>query len=144
MIADSVVLIHACATSAMVGVIWFVQLVHYPLMSYVTGPAFSNFETEHQRRTTWIVAPLMLVEAAAAIYILFIPQVITPAIAWLGATSLTCIWLSTFLWQVPCHRRLEEAFDAQMHKRLVQSNWLRTVLWTLRGGIACTMLNFTS
>ncbi|HEX2205610.1 MAG TPA: hypothetical protein VHG91_20025 [Longimicrobium sp.] len=43
------------------------------------------------------------------------------------------VWLSTALLQVPMHGRLERGFDAAAHRRLVATNWVRTVAWTARG-----------
>ena len=50
------------------------------------------------------------------------------------------IWASTFFLQVPCHLRLSAGWDAATHRLLVQSNWIRTVLWSVRLGVAVMML----
>ena len=36
----------------MVDVIWFVQVVHFPLMAQVTPSDFAAYEREYQRRTS--------------------------------------------------------------------------------------------
>jgi hypothetical protein len=59
----TVLLAHAASTLVMVGVIWFVRVVHYPLFEQVGKAAFAAYETAHARLTTWVVAPTMLVEA---------------------------------------------------------------------------------
>ncbi len=56
-----------------------------------------------------------------------------------GAVLLAIIWASTALLQVPAHSRLERGFDAHVHRRLVRTNWIRTVCWTARGVVALTM-----
>ena len=134
---ETLLFLHAFATLSMVGVIWFVQIVHYPLMSAVGASEFSNYEQAHQRRTTMIVGPLMLVEAVTAALLLFVnPQVAPPMLSWGGLMLVAALWASTFLWQVPMHARLTESFDSQTHRRLVLSNWLRTCLWSARGVLA--------
>jgi hypothetical protein len=50
------------------------------------------------------------------------------------------IWASTFLLQVPCHLRLSAGWDAATHRFLVDSNWIRTIAWTLRLVLAVAML----
>ena len=60
-------------TLVMVGVIWFVQIVHYPLMARVSRGEFAAYASEHQRRTTFVVAPAMLIEAVTASVILAMP-----------------------------------------------------------------------
>jgi len=62
---EVLVVAHAAATLVMVGVIWFVQVVHYPLMARVSASQFAAYEHEHQNRTTFVVAPTMLIEAVA-------------------------------------------------------------------------------
>ena len=71
--SEFVLLVHLTATLVMVGVIWFVQIVHYPLMAQVPRSGFAAYERDHQRRTTFVVAPAMLVEAVTAAMILAIP-----------------------------------------------------------------------
>ena len=133
--------IHAAATLAMTGLIWFVQLVHYPLFSLASERRFGDFAHEHQRRTSWIVAPLMLVEAGtAAILVSTVQPPETRALAWLGAGLLLLIWLSTALVQVPLHRRLLEHRDRAAMRRLVATNWARTALWTARSWIALALV----
>ena len=133
-------LVHLATTLAMVGLIWFVQIVHYPLFGLVGWDCFANYERSHQRRTTSIVAPLMLTEATTAILlVLFRPAGTSAAVALFGVLLIGVVWASTFFWQVPAHQRLLETFDASTHQRLVRSNWVRTIAWTARGTIACWM-----
>lgn len=130
-------LLHAAATLFMTGLIWFVQLVHYPLMARVDRLQFAVFEQSHQTRTTVIVAPMMLLEMVTALWLLAAaPDLFTIG----GAALLAIIWASTALLQVPAHRRLESGFDAHAHGRLVRTNWLRTLAWSLRSGLAMMLL----
>ena len=58
---------------------------------------------------------------------------------WMGLFLLLVIWLSTALLQVPCHNRLVNGFDPKIHHRLVKTNWIRTVAWSLRAIIALNL-----
>ena len=73
---------HALVTIMMAGVIWFVQIVHYPLMADVGAEAFVAYERKHVARTGRIVGPLMLVEEATAILLAITPG---DTLAWSGA-----------------------------------------------------------
>ena len=55
-------MLHLVSTLAMVGLIWFVQVVHYPLFDQVGRDGFRQYEQSHQRLTTLVVAPLMLTD----------------------------------------------------------------------------------
>ena len=125
------------ATLGLTGLVWFVQLVHYPLFARVDPSSFVAYEQEHTRRTTWLVTPLMVVEAVAAWALVVLD---TSAATALGAVLLVGIWASTFLVQVPCHRVLEQGWSASAHRRLVRTNWVRTALWSARSVIAVGLL----
>ena len=122
------------STLFMVGLIWFVQVVHYPLFSQVGQALFTAYETAHTRLTTLIVGPAMLVEAAtAALLIPFRPTEVLLSQVWVGAVLLAIIWLSTVLVQIPQHNVLAAGFDSRAHQLLVVSNWIRTAAWSGRG-----------
>lgn len=117
----------------MTGLIWFVQIVHYPMFKHVGAEAFRNYEHLHQRLTTWVVAPPMLTELLSALLLLFWGPIRFPMYAAvIGLALLLLIWLSTAFVQVPKHRSLSNAYDAGVIDTLVLSNWIRTILWSVR------------
>ena len=129
----TLLLLHAAATCYMCGVIWFVQLVHYPLFSTVGRSEFVSYQLQHVRRTGWVVGPAMLLEASAAGSVCFpYSRSITGSALERPGAARGAVWLSTFAWQVPCHNALLKEFDPERHAWLVRSNWLRTILWTMR------------
>ena len=132
---------HAAATLAMTGLIWFVQLVHYPLFACVDRRGFAEFERLHQARTTWVVAPLMLTELATAVALVRTPPgEAWAAWTWTGLALVGFLWATTALVQVPLHKRLDAGWDAAAHRALVRSNWWRTAGWTARGVVALVLL----
>jgi len=123
-------------TAFMAGLIWFVQVVHYPLMARVGRDGFVAYETAHTRLTTLVVAPAMLVEAITAGLLLFwAPAGVAAWMTWTGAALVLLLWISTAAVQVPLHGRLSNGFDAAAHQRLVRSNWIRTAAWSARTAI---------
>ncbi|MFO8074706.1 MAG: hypothetical protein R6T85_01150 [Egibacteraceae bacterium] len=137
----ALLLAHAAATWAMVGLIWTIQLLHYPLFAAVGDGAFAGYEAAHTRRITALLALPWGVEAATTLALAALaPPGAARALAWGGALLLAGILASTVLLQVPRHRVLSEGFDPAAHRRLVATNWLRTVLWTARGAIALALL----
>jgi hypothetical protein len=135
-------LLHLAATLFMVGVIWFVQVVHYPLLARVGSAEAVAYEQAHTRRTGRVVGPAMLLEAASAALLLWVrPAGVSDLQAGVGAALLAVAWASTWLVQVPCHDRLCREFDRVVHRRLVRSNWVRTAAWSLRGLVALWMVH---
>jgi hypothetical protein len=124
---------HLASTWSLVGLIWFVQVVHYPLMRHVGNSDFKVYESLHMSRTTWIVAPLMMTELGTNLLLFWRPGGLHSGLLGIGLMLLAVIWLSTYFLQVPQHQRLSEGFDAMAHRRLVMTNWTRTMAWTARG-----------
>jgi hypothetical protein len=125
----------------MTGLIWFVQVVHYPLFNQVGESVFSRYETIHTQSTTWVVGPVMLAELFSAGWLLWLaPEGIPGWKLWAGAGLLGIVWVSTALLQVPQHGILASGFDQRAYETLVSTNWIRTVGWSLRGLLALWML----
>lgn len=139
--ADGLVLANLTSTLFMVGVIWFVQVVHYPLFSKVGEAGFVAYEDDHSRLTSYVVGPPMLVEAGTSLLLLvFRPDGVPGWLVWFGFGLVVAIWASTALLQVPRHTALGAGFDVSAHRFLVASNWVRTIAWTLRGGVVIWLI----
>ena len=142
MLSEIVLIVQAVASSAMCGLIWFVQVVHYPLFGLLEGEPSKAFASAHQDRTARVVIPFMLAEGAAAFFLAAWPPAGVPRpLAIVGLAIVVAIWLSTAALQMPLHRRLaSEGHAAETVASLVRSNWLRTVLWSLRAALSVWML----
>ena len=124
---------HMVVTWFMTGLIWFIQVVHYPLFARVGKNHYEMYQTSHMRLTTWVVGPPMVIEALTGVALLFVVlKGIPPVLVWANLGLLGMIWISTVLWQVPQHNTLLNGFNAVAHQRLIRSNWVRTFAWTVR------------
>lgn len=137
---DLLRVLHAVPTLCLTGLIWFVQIVHYPLYAAVGSEPFPAYEREHCRRTGLVVMPLMLAELALATWLWWSAPAAAAAAAMLGLALLAVVWGSTFLFQVPCHEQLSRTADEPTMRRLVASNWIRTAAWSARAGVAVWLL----
>jgi hypothetical protein len=140
---ENLLLAQFTATALMTGIIWFVQIVHYPLFGRIPTDGFTRYEQAHTVRTGWVVAPLMILELATAAALPLLREPISSTPSYLAALGcLVLIWASTFLIQVPLHGILEKAPDPSAMGRLVMTNWIRTLLWSARLGLlACLILS---
>lgn len=137
-----VLLSNIAATMAMVGIIWFVQIVHYPLYTRINPDAFPNYEVAHVNLITLVVGPIMFIEAITALLILLSPPENVPL--WLLVVALllvVTIWAITLFVNVPQHNALSFSFDEQTHRMLILSNWTRTIAWSFRGAIMLWVLS---
>ncbi len=129
-------LLNFAATGMMIGIIFFVQIVHYPLFARVGREGFARYEAEHSRRTTIVVVVPMLVELATGAWLLFRTPAGMPSWVFsVGFALITVVWLSTFLLQVPRHTLLGRGWNEGAHRALVATNWIRTVAWAARGSL---------
>lgn len=137
----TVLLACAAATWFMVGLHWFVQVVHYPLFAQVGEDRFTAFHAQHSSRTTLVVLPPMAVELATSLWLVVAPVAGTSrALAGVGLALAVLTWLSTGLLQVPRHAELGAGFDPVVHGRLVRSSWVRTAAWTAHGAVVAVLL----
>ena len=121
------------AAVVMTGIIWFVQIVHYPLLATVGPGEFCDYTKRHQVLITWIVGPPMLVEVAAAGALLILaPLLLLSPLYAAALVMLFVIWISTAVLQVPLHGKLCQARDERNIRRLVFTNWVRTIAWSAR------------
>ena len=131
-------------TTLLVGFIWTIQLLTYPMMQAVPADGFVAYELMHRNRVTALLALLAPIEIVATAGVVVFVDYVT---AWLSigaATLLFLIWLSTLLFFAPLHMRLAAAYDPRVHRRLVRTNWIRTAAWTARLAAGVAMLSFAS
>lgn len=134
--------IYVASTWAMFGIIWFAQIVHYPLFSRVGKESFTDYQTANLFLTVLVVIPLQGIELGTACLLVWRPPAgILPVQTWTNLVLIGITWLSTATLQVPSHFKLSRGYETRIQNRLVYSNWIRTVIWSIRGGIIFWMLN---
>ena len=137
-----IVLIQFAATWAMVGLIWLVQVVHYPLFRLVGSGDFKGFHHNHTRLISWVVGPPMLAEGLSGVALVWYrPSGVPELSALVGVFLLLVIWASTAFLRVPQHNRLAHGFDTAAYRKLVATNWVRTASWSLRGLLTAWMVS---
>ncbi len=128
----------AMSTFSLTGLIWLVQLVHYPGFAHVDADRFPDFHKMHTTRITVVVAPLMLVELVTTVAWCFQePQRVS---SWVGLALVGTIWASTAFVQVPLHDKLSRQWSRVVADRLVRTNWVRTLAWTARSVLVAALL----
>jgi len=129
---DKLILAHFALSLFMTGLIWTIQLVHYPAFRYVDMSKFTEFAEFHGRHITPITALPMILELVTAALLLYHFK---DLFFFINLILIAGVWLSTFFLSVPLHIKLKTSGDERLIEKLVQTNWPRTVLWTLRSGL---------
>jgi hypothetical protein len=106
--------------------IWLVQLVIYPSFAVIEEEHFYSWHTRFSAMISLVVTPLMVIQVGIEAVVMM------SDIRWWRIILIILIWLSTFFLSIPCHRRLHTGGkDAVVIRRLVLTNWIRTLLWSL-------------
>ncbi len=119
---------HLAVSWALFGLIWTVQLSHYPSFHFIAEDQWQAFHEHHRGSITLIVMPLMLFELALAFWL-------TYQYGWKWSIPLMmvlAIWASTFFISVPLHGKLGLGKNTEVIQQLVTTNWIRTFLWTAK------------
>jgi hypothetical protein len=126
-------IINAATTWFMTGLIWFVQIVHYPLFDSVGAHEFQAYAERHRHLTSLVVVIPMITEICTALLLAILWKRSDSWLLWLCFALVVGIWISTVCCSIPCHAKLcSTGYSATTHNWLVLSNWLRTLLWTTR------------
>ena len=134
-------ILNAAGTLVMVGVIWFVQLVQYPLLALIGTDRAAEVAREHQRRTGWVVGAPMAVEGVTTLILLANrPDGVSVLLPWVAACFLAVALGCTVLLSVPLHEKMANQPDETVGQRLVTTNWPRTIAWSVRGVLVVVML----
>lgn len=117
-----------CATY-MCGVIWVIQLIHYPSFAYINPAQFTEAHQRHSALMGVIAGPVMILELLAGLWLVS-NKVTTMSLLNLGIIAL--LWFFTFFVSVPLHNQLAAGFDLVVIQKLVTTNWPRTILWSAK------------
>ena len=126
-----VLIAYLVSTAAYAGFQWTVQLVIYRQFPAVPAEAFAEYERQHQRRITVVVAPLF---AALTVSVGWLAIDRPPSVGWwavvLAVVLLAIILGGTALGAVPMHRRLSSGWDESAYRRLVRVDLVRAIAAT--------------
>jgi hypothetical protein len=136
-----VVLVHVAVTVFLAGVIWTVQVVHYPLLGRLGPEAFVDALADHSRRITRLIAVPWALQGASTAWLLVRPPAgVSAALVWLLAVLAAIPVVVTVAASIPALRLLGGGFDAAVHARLLATNWLRTAAWTAHAAVGVVIL----
>lgn len=129
--------VHAAAAWFMVGLMWTIHFVHYPLFAQVGDDNFVAYETAHVDRIGNLLLLPWLTEGITLLGLLWIAihgsrrDIRIPAIV--NAVSMGIVLAISGFWSAPAHGKLLKGFDPDVHGRLMNADLVRTIAWTVCG-----------
>lgn len=128
----------------MTGLIWVIQLVHYPIFDSIDpgedNRSWMQFAYRHTNSISIVVGPLMLTEGITGLLLVVAPPADTSRLLPFVALGLMAVAYGvTAFVSAPLHGQMSQRFDARLHHRLVTTNWIRTAAWTSRACVLSAM-----
>jgi hypothetical protein len=131
----------AASTLWLAGMIWTIQVVHYPLFALVGDDRFPAYASSHSTRISLLLLGPWAVQGVTTVWILLArPQGVPWWMVLVAAAAAATTVLVTVIASVAQHEVLGQGFDARAHAVLVRSNWVRTLAWSVHAGLALWML----
>ena len=128
----------------MVGLIWTIHVVHYPLFGEVGEATYVAFQSAHVDRigkllfVPWLTEGITLVALLWLAFIAGRRELRTPVM--IGAVAMAVVLVISGFWSAPAHGELMDGFDSAVHDRLMTANLIRTLAWSVRGVTAVWIL----
>lgn len=136
----AVLVAQVVVTLWLAGMIWTIQVVHYPLFSLVGGE-FVAFEAAHSTRISLLLLGPWAVQGVTTAWVLLSRPAGVPSwMVWTAAVFAAATVLVTVLVSVPQHDVLGDGFEPTAHATLVRTNWWRVVAWSGHAALALWML----
>jgi len=123
------------------GGIWFVQILNYPLFSYVGPGEWITYHRFHAKRLLPVLIVPELIEIGLSIALIWVRPAAVPLWAvWLNIILFVVFQVETAVIQVPMQRALDKGFSKETIQRLTNSNWIRTAILTLQAAVLFYMM----
>ena len=121
----------------MVGLIWTIHTVHYPLFAHVGESTYVAFQSQHVDRIgkllflPWLTEGITLL--AVLVLAFFGNQRNLRLPAFLNGVGMAIALIISGFLSAPAHGDLADGFNAAVHDRLMTANLVRSLAWTLCG-----------
>lgn len=132
----TLLIFHGLFSFGFLGLIWVIQIVHYPFFRLIDPSRWSVAHRFHQQKMGCIVLPLFIGELVTACWVAFATWHRSPVLNGVNIALICAIWAQTFGVMVPLHRKLLIASNTVLIHQLIAWNWFRTIAWTIRACIA--------
>jgi hypothetical protein len=113
----------------LVVLIWLAQTVIYPSFEHIDAGDFRHWHQRYTHIISAFVVPLMCGQAAVIAYQVAVRAQVSDI---LSAALVVGCWTSTFTLSMQYHAALQKnGKQIDIIEKLVRSNWIRTILWSL-------------
>ena len=124
---------HLLLCIGVTAILWFMQIVHYPLLPYVDAGKWTQFSEKRRMFTTMVIYPLMAFEALTGIALILIAtQSKTYGLLATSIVLLIALLIYTLAYLNPQFKKINSPDDVANQQRFLKLHWVRTIGWTIR------------
>ena len=140
----ALIVVHCASTMFMVGLIWTIHYVHYPLFANVGESTYVSFQDAHVERigrllvVPWLTEGFTLVGILALAFLGGHKTLRVPAIV--NGAAMSVVLVISGFWSAPAHGKLAKGFDQSVHQQLMTANLIRSLAWSVCGVCAIWLL----
>lgn len=128
---NTLFLLNFASSFFLCGLIWIIQILHYPFFARLDRKKYSDHQQKHMFTISFLVIPIMLIELITSILLVMQPTDFRFEFI-IGLILVITVWASTFFLQMPIHQKLLQGYNKGTIQKLVSTNWIRTIGWTLK------------
>jgi hypothetical protein len=126
-------LINLLSTVLIAGIMWFVQLVHYPLFNAIPARNLINYGYYHTRKISGIIKPLFIVDFTTLLLLLILlGSNLSTNLMMVNIVIFIITVILTQIVFIPIHQKLSKSPNSQTISQLIRLNWIRTLIWSLK------------
>ena len=126
---NNIFLIQIITNSILIGILIITQIISYPSLLSIDNSYFEKYHKNYVNKISYVVIPFMLIELFS---LLFLTYHISDLFMIKSLLILMTIWLFTFICIIPLHNSLSNKRSVDIINSLINYNWFRTILWTIK------------
>lgn len=135
-----ILLVQVLTTWTLLGILWFVQVVHYPLFRRIKEN-FVQYERANLRKTAALLLPLLFIDLITNVMLVISLEKGPYTFLISFALAMNIItWFSAFFFQIEQHHELSMHFSKNIIHKLVKTNWVSTIAWTVKAALIFTLV----
>ena len=120
--------LHALVDFALCVVLWLVQLVIYPRFLRIDACELIAWHKAYVFRFSCVIIPLIVTQFICASFAVVTSGTLR---SWVVLSLVLACLVLSFAVSVPLHKKIDQGDPTKEYRRkLIQTNWPRTILWT--------------
>lgn len=126
-------LFNLISTLLIAGILWFVQLVHYPLFNEMPAKNMVNYGYYHMQKISGIINLLFIIDFITIVFLLLLVNSdLSATLMLINISIFLFIVILTRITFLPIYQQISKNPNSILITKLINLNWIRTLVWSLK------------